>query len=67
MNRTRKAIGTIEAGKTYIETTKLVLYGEQGTTREVKIRLQYRVPGSNAISLKINITRLISTAPILIL
>lgn len=52
MNRTRKAIGTIEAGKTYIETTKLVLYGEQGTTREVKIRLQYRVPGSNAIFIK---------------
>ncbi len=52
MNRTRKTIGSIPAGKTYTETTKLVLYGEQGTTREVKIRLQYRTPGSNAIFIK---------------
>ncbi|MFK5282390.1 hypothetical protein ACI3PL_22800, partial [Lacticaseibacillus paracasei] len=43
----------------------VTLFGQQGTTRDIKIALEYRVPGSNAIFVKEKIyTVNISSAPV---
>lgn len=48
----RESLGTIPAGAVRNENLKLVLFGEQGTVRPIKITLEYRVAGSNAIFVK---------------
>ncbi len=48
----RLSLGTIPAGGVRNENVKLVLYGEQGSTRPIKISIEYRVEGSNAIFVK---------------
>ncbi|KKP72904.1 MAG: hypothetical protein UR70_C0003G0019 [Candidatus Nomurabacteria bacterium GW2011_GWB1_35_20] len=48
----RISLGTISAGEVKDENIKLVLFGEQGSTRQIKISLEYRVEGSNAIFVK---------------
>ncbi|MEJ0001607.1 MAG: hypothetical protein WDN09_00225 [bacterium] len=50
--RFRESLGTIAAGATKNDSLKVVLYGEQGSTREIKISVEYRVAGSNAIFVK---------------
>ncbi|MFA5933803.1 MAG: hypothetical protein WC795_01080 [Candidatus Paceibacterota bacterium] len=50
--RIRKDLGTILAGRTANENIKLTLYGEQGSIKDVKATLEYRVAGSNAIFVK---------------
>lgn len=50
--RLRQSLGTIPAGAVRNENLKLVLFGEQGTIRPVKVILEYRVSGSNAIFVK---------------
>ncbi len=48
----RVSLGTIPAGGIKNESLKLVLFGERGSTRQIKISLEYRVEGSNAIFVK---------------
>jgi hypothetical protein len=48
----RQSLGTIPAGAVRNENVKVTLFGEQGSTRPIKITLEYRVAGSNAIFLK---------------
>jgi len=48
----RFSLGTIPAGGIKNENIKFVLFGEQGSTRQIKISLEYRVEGSNAIFVK---------------
>lgn len=48
----RLSLGTIPAGGIKNENIKFTLFGEQGTTRQIKISLEYRVEGSNAIFVK---------------
>jgi len=48
----RLSLGTIPAGGIKNENIKFVLFGEQGSTRQIKISLEYRVEGSNAIFVK---------------
>lgn len=50
--RFRESLGTIPAGAVRNENLKIVLFGEQGSTRPIKITLEYRVAGSNAIFIK---------------
>lgn len=50
--RLRESLGTIPAGAVRNENFRLVLFGEQGSVRPVKISLEYRVAGSNAIFVK---------------
>jgi len=50
--RYRLSLGTIPAGAVRNENLKVVLFGEQGSVRPIKISLEYRVEGSNAIFLK---------------
>src|ERR1035437_4008707 len=48
----RISLGTIPAGAVRNENIKVVLFGEQGSVRPIKITLEYRVAGSNAIFVK---------------
>jgi len=50
--RFRSSLGTIPAGGVRNENVKIVLFGEQGSIRPVKISLEYRIEGSNAIFVK---------------
>ncbi len=50
--RQRINIGTVPAGGVRDENVTVVLYGEQGSVKPVKITLEYRVEGSNAIFVK---------------
>ena len=50
--RSRFSLGTIPAGATRNENLKVVLFGEQNSVRTIKISLEYRVEGSNAIFVK---------------
>lgn len=48
----RQSLGTIPAGAVRNENLKLVLFGDQGSVRPIKISIEYRVAGSNAIFVK---------------
>lgn len=48
----RISLGTLPAGEVKNENIKFILFGEQGSIRPVKISLEYRVEGSNAIFVK---------------
>lgn len=50
--RFRESLGTIPAGAVRNENLKVVLFGEQGSTRSIKISLEYRMEGSNGIFVK---------------
>lgn len=63
--RLLKPVGSISSGGTVTIPVTPTLYGEQGAIQEIKMRLEYRVGGSNAIftkEKKYGVT--ISTAPI---
>ena len=49
MERLRESLGTIPAGVMRNENIKLILFGEQGSVVPVRIYIEYRVEGSNAI------------------
>lgn len=48
----RLSLGTIPTGGIKNENVKIVLFGEQGSMRQIKISIEYRVEGSNAIFVK---------------
>ncbi len=50
--RSRTSLGTIPPGTVRNENIKIVLFGEQGSVRPIKMTLEYRVEGSNAIFIK---------------
>jgi len=50
--RRRISLGTIPPGAVHNENLKVVLFGEQGSVRPIKISIEYRVEGSNAIFVK---------------
>jgi hypothetical protein len=50
--RLRESLGTIPAGAVRNDNLKVTLFGEQGSTRTIKVTLEYRVAGSNAIFVK---------------
>ncbi len=52
VERNRVSLGTIPAGAVRNENLKVVLFGEQGTVVSLKLSLEYRVEGSNAIFIK---------------
>lgn len=63
--RMRETLGTIPAGGIRNENIKLVLFGEQGSIKPIKLILEYRVEGSNAIFVKEKIHEVsISSTPI---
>lgn len=50
--RDRFTVGTVPAGGQVEKLANIVLFGQQGTSREVNITLEYRVKGSSAIFIK---------------
>ncbi|MFA6077223.1 MAG: hypothetical protein WC735_04080 [Candidatus Paceibacterota bacterium] len=50
--RFRESLGAIPAGAVRNENIKVVLFGEQGAVRPIKVSIEYRVEGSNAIFVK---------------
>ena len=63
--RRRISLGTIPAGAVRNESLKLVLFGEQGSIRPIKLSIEYRVAGSNAIFVKEKIYNInINSTPI---
>ena len=50
--RLRDSLGTIPSGGIKSDNIKVTLFGEQGSIRPIKISLEYRVEGSNAIFVK---------------
>jgi len=65
MQHYRKDLGTIARGSVRNETIKAVLFGPAGSAQDVKIVLEYRTAGSNAIFEKtVTYTANISSAPL---
>jgi len=63
--RLRSSLGTIPAGGVRNENVKITLFGEQGSIKPIKISLEYRIQGSNAIFVKEKSYEVsISSAPI---
>ncbi len=63
--RIRKELGAVSAGSTKSESFEAVLYGEQGTQREITAVLEYRLPNSNAPFVKQNTLLVsISSSPV---
>lgn len=52
MEHLRQSLGSIPSGAVRSENIKLTLFGEQGSTSKIKISIEYRVEGSNAIFVK---------------
>ncbi len=50
--RQRVTLNTIESGAIRNENINVVLFGEQGSVRPVRITLEYRIEGSNSIFVK---------------
>jgi len=50
--RIRESLGIIPAGSVRNENISVILFGEQGSIRPIKISIEYRVEGSNAIFIK---------------
>ncbi|HEV7702125.1 MAG TPA: hypothetical protein VGO63_01620 [Candidatus Paceibacterota bacterium] len=48
----RQSLGSIPAGGVHNENVKLVLFGQQGAVRPIKVSIEYRIAGSNAIFVK---------------
>ncbi|HNW71325.1 MAG TPA: hypothetical protein PKZ36_01560 [Candidatus Paceibacterota bacterium] len=65
VERVRESLGTIPSGGVKTSNVKVILFGEQGSTRQIKVSLEYRVQNSNAIFLKDKLYDVsISSAPI---
>ncbi|MFA5791933.1 MAG: hypothetical protein WC884_02760 [Candidatus Paceibacterota bacterium] len=65
VEHSRISLGTIPSGAVHNENLKIVLFGEQGSMRIIKIILEYRVQGSNAIFVKEKLFEVnISSTPI---
>ncbi len=63
--RFRESLGSIPSGGVRNENMKITLFGEQGSIRPIRITLEYRVEGSNAIFVKEKAYQVtISSAPI---
>lgn len=52
MTSSRIPVGTIKAGSTLRQNVKAALYGQENDKKDIKISLEYRLPGSNTIFVK---------------
>lgn len=63
--RIRESFGTIGAGETKHHAFDVVLYGEQGSVKQMKMTLEYKIPGSNALfSKSIDYSVTLSASPL---
>jgi len=61
--RQRISLGSIPSGGSRSENVIVRLFGEQGSLNKVRISIEYRVPGSNAIFVKEKLMKLPSNQP----
>ncbi len=52
VERQRVSLGTVPSGAVRNEDVKIVLFGEQGSLHDIRVSLEYRIAGSNAIFVK---------------
>jgi len=65
LKRERVNIGDINPGQFSHKIFKTILFGEEGSTQEIKVVIDYRVPGSNAIFQKEKIfSILLNSSPV---
>ncbi|MEI6494530.1 MAG: hypothetical protein WCO03_00520 [bacterium] len=63
--RVRQVLGRVASGETVNVAARAVLLGEEGTDKNIKIRLSYRIPGSVALFEKVKDYKVtISSSPI---
>jgi hypothetical protein len=48
----RETVGVVPSGGKVEKLVNVTIFGQQGTARDIKITLEYRVPGSNSIFVK---------------
>ncbi|OHA60250.1 MAG: hypothetical protein A2589_03750 [Candidatus Vogelbacteria bacterium RIFOXYD1_FULL_46_19] len=65
MARTTEDIGTVESGQVINRTIKAVFFGTEGEDKQVVVRMDYKIPGSNALYTKeTNLTFSVSAPPV---
>jgi len=65
LSRYRKSLGVIKSGETVNEIIRSVLFGEENEEKDIVVKLEYRVSGSNAVFVKeILYTINISSSPV---
>jgi hypothetical protein len=65
LKRERVNIGDVDSGQFSHKIFKSILFGEEGSTQEIKVSIEYRVPGSNAIFQKEkSFTILLNSSPV---
>jgi hypothetical protein len=63
--KVRESLGTVTAGSIRSQNIKVVIFGEQGSVRPIRVSLEYRIEGSNSIFVKEKMYEVsISSAPI---
>ena len=61
----RQSVGTIASGQSIKRTSSAILYGQEGSTQQVHVALEYSIEGSNAVFVRegdVNIT--IGSSPV---
>ncbi|MFA6269611.1 MAG: hypothetical protein WC657_00135 [Candidatus Paceibacterota bacterium] len=67
LSQERFDLGVIKKGESYSKNIKLVFFGEKGSSKQIKISLEYRVANSSALFYKEKVHELsISSAPIIV-
>ncbi len=67
LTRTTEEIGIINSGETINKTARAILFGPEKSEQEIKVKLQYRIPGSAAFYLKEGIYKLRIDLPPIVL
>lgn len=63
--RVERSLGTVSSGKTKSEELVVVLYGEQGVSREITATLTYKLEGSTAVFEKESVfSVMVSSSPV---
>ena len=62
-NRVRYDLTEIRQGETTNKNTQVILFGREGTEKEIKVTLEYRVPGSNAFYEKTEVIKFVINSP----
>lgn len=52
LSRSRESLGSIAPGESVQRTVRVVFLGEEGSRKDIKVTLEYRIEGSNAIFFK---------------
>lgn len=65
IQRSKVSLGTISSGKTKTQAFQVILYGEQGSSRNIKATLEYKLAGSNTVFVKeTNFAVMINSSPV---